>query len=78
MAISPTNRRGKTGSKAANALVDDAIRLDPFTVATLPPASAHTGKQVYVSNGNAGAPCLAYSNGTSWLRVLLGAAVSTT
>jgi hypothetical protein len=31
---------------------------------------------VYCTNGNGGVPCLAVSNGTSWLRVALGAAIS--
>ena len=44
----------------------------------LPAVAAHKGRLVHVSNGNAGAECLAYSNGTSWLRVVFGAAVATT
>lgn len=31
---------------------------------------------VYCSNGNAGAACLAVSNGTSWVRVVFGATVA--
>jgi hypothetical protein len=53
------------------------IRPDSFTVATVPSAAAYTGHVIYVSNGNSGAPCLAVSNGTNWLRIALGAAVST-
>lgn len=76
MAISPTLARGKVGSRSINSVLDDVQRLDSFAVAGLPAAAAHTGKLVYVSNGAAGSPCLAYSNGTSWLRVVLGAAVA--
>lgn len=49
-----------------------------FTVATLPLASVNDRRLVHVSNGNAGQPCLALSNGTSWLRIAPGTAVSTT
>ena len=76
MSISPTLARGSTGSASITAALDDAIRADSYTVATLPTASAHTGKLIYVSNGAAGSPCLAYSNGTSWLRITLGTAVA--
>lgn len=37
-----------------------------FTVATLPPAAA--GGIIYVSDGAAGTPVLAFSDGTTWLR----------
>lgn len=64
--------RGKTGSKATA----DAQRLDIMTVAQLPAASLYPTRMVYVSNGASGQPCLAYSNGTNWLRITLGAAVA--
>lgn len=76
MAITPAVKRGKVGSKSINAALDDANRLDSYTVATVPAAASHTGKLIYVSNGAAGSPCLAYSNGTDWLRITLGAAVA--
>jgi hypothetical protein len=76
MSITPSVGRGQTGSAAITAALDDAVRADAFTVATVPTASAHTGKTIYVSNGAAGQPCLAYSNGTAWLRILLGVAVA--
>ena len=76
MAITPTLRRGQTGTRAKNAVLDDVVRLDSFAVAAVPAAAAHTGKLIHVSNGAAGSPCLAYSNGTSWLRITLGAAVA--
>jgi len=55
---------------------DKLLRLGSFAVAGLPTASNYTGHIVYVTNGDAGSPCLAVSNGTSWLRVALGSAVS--
>lgn len=66
--------RGKTGTRSINR----ARTLQSSTVAALPAASQNTGRLIYVTNGAAGSPCLAYSNGTSWLRILLGAAVSAT
>lgn len=50
--------------------------LPSFAVAALPAAAANTGRIVRCSNGNAGVVCLAVSNGTSWLRVVFGAAVA--
>lgn len=64
---------GAGGSKA----VIKALTLSTYTVAQLPAAAAHKGRLVHVSNGNAGTECLAYSNGTSWLRIVFGAAVAT-
>jgi len=37
-----------------------------YTVATLP-AIGEAGTMIYVSNGLAGDPCLAVSNGTNWI-----------
>ena len=39
-----------------------------YTVATVPPASP-AGLVIWVTNGAAGAPCLALSNGSVWKRV---------
>ena len=52
------------------------LQLDTFTVATVPPAAKFTGAVIYVSNGAAGAPIVAFSNGTNWLRVDTLAAIS--
>jgi hypothetical protein len=65
-------RHGQIGSKS----LVKALALPTYTVAGVPPAASHAGRIIHVSNGNAGSPCLAYSNGTAWLRVLLGAAVA--
>ena len=55
------------------------FKLSSYTVAELAagfPPSANGGAVVYCTNGNSGSPCLAVSNGTNWLRIALGAAVS--
>jgi len=44
-------------------------RLPIYTIATAPAASAHTGSMIYVSNGAAGLPIVAFSDGAAWLRV---------
>lgn len=52
------------------------VRNPTFTVATAPSAAATPGATIYVSNGAAGAPVLAFSNGTNWLRCDTLAAIS--
>ena len=42
------------------------INLPTYTVATVP-AIAPAGTLIYVSNGLAGAPCIAVSDGTNWI-----------
>lgn len=57
------------------------FRLKSFTTAQLQAltgASTRAGIVAYCSNGDSGSPCLAVSNGTNWLRVPLGAAISAT
>jgi hypothetical protein len=79
MSISPAVAHGRIGSKAINAALDDAVRLDTFTLAALNAAgfaAAHQDKIVVCSNGNAGAKCLAYSDGTNWKIITLGANIS--
>ena len=39
-----------------------------YTVATAPSAASLAGMQIYVSNGAAGSPCMAFSDGTNWKR----------
>lgn len=52
------------------------IQLNSYTVATVPSAAANPRDLIYVSNGAAGSPVLAFSNGTNWLRVDTLAAIS--
>lgn len=47
-----------------------------YTVATIPDVAGFKGCMVYVSNGSAGSPCLAYSNGTNWKVVALGSNIA--
>lgn len=54
----------------------DPVQLPDLSVAELPSASANPASVVYCSNGDAGSPCLAVSDGTNWRRVALGAAVA--
>lgn len=66
---------GVTGHATFASLVE----LQQVAVAGLPAAAAgNLGCVVYCTNGDAGSPCLAVSNGTNWLRVALGTAVSAT
>lgn len=78
MSLNPHVDRGHNGSEKLNEALNAAVTLDSFAVAGLPSAAAYSGKMVFVSNGAAGSACLAYSNGTNWLQVALGAAVSAT
>ena len=60
------------------AYADPAVTLvqyQAYTVATVPSA-ATAGQMIYVSNGAAGNPVMAFSNGTNWLRVDTLAAIS--
>ncbi len=50
------------------------IPLPTYTVATLP--TVETGTLIYVSNGAAGSPVVAFGDGSNWLRVDTRAAVS--
>lgn len=47
-----------------------------FTVATVPDAEANTGRLIWVTDGNAGEPCPAISDGLDWLVVTLGTAIA--
>ncbi|WP_315729808.1 hypothetical protein [Bradyrhizobium sp. SZCCHNRI2010] len=76
--LQPTLAHGQNGTRHINEALDEAVRHDHFTVATLPNAAVHADKIIVVTNGNKGAKCLAYSDGTSWLVIALGAAVSAT
>lgn len=44
-----------------------AVQLPAYTVASAPAATGLAGTTIYVSNGRAGAPCVAVSNGTNWI-----------
>lgn len=65
------------GRPRGNAIAK-AMTLPKYTVATLPAAAGHDGRMIWVTNGNAGAPCAAISNGSAWLRIIPGTAVAAT
>lgn len=66
-----------TGGVTGN--VVGSIKVPTYTVAGAPSAStAGAGTIIYVSNGAAGSPVLAFSNGTNWLRVDTLATISAT
>lgn len=63
-----------TGDITGN--VTGAVTLPTYAVAGLPAADESDGMVVHCSDGAGGSPCLAYSNGTNWLRIAFGAAVA--
>lgn len=66
---------------AADALAGKLVPLvsipQEFTVATVPAAASYKGCIIYVSDGDAGADCLARSDGTNWLKIPIGIAIAT-
>lgn len=62
--------------RATVTVVPGIIAPQTYTVATVPSAAAFVGDLIYVSNGAAGLPILAFSDGTNWLRVDTRAAIS--
>lgn len=75
--------RGGLKLKEVQDLMGPGIKLPSYTVAQLgasdmaPTIADNAGRLVHCSNGAAGSACLAYCNGTNWLRVVFGAAVAT-
>ena len=54
-----------------------AVQLPTFTVATAPSAvTAGAGTMIFVSNGAAGSPVVAFSDGTDFLRADTLAAIA--
>lgn len=51
------------------------VEFQAYTVATVPSASP-AGQMIYVSNGAAGQPVMAFSNGSTWRRVDTLAAIT--
>jgi len=61
---------------STNGFVGD-IKVPTYTVAGAPSASsAGAGTLIYVSNGAAGSPILAFSDGTNWKRSDTGATIA--
>lgn len=70
-------------AEAARATAAEALKatkvIPTYTVTTVPAASANTRVLIHVSDGSAGAPCLALSDGTNWKVVATyGATISAT
>lgn len=63
-------------------ITDGAIRgligLEEYTVASAPSPTSNNNRLIYVSNGDAGSPCVAFSDGSTWQVIALGAAISAT
>lgn len=81
MAVTPgmVRRAVALGNEPDDDRLDDIEAgpvLPSFAVADLPDAAENEGRLVHCSDGAAGSPCLAHSNGTDWLRITLGAAVA--
>lgn len=58
-------------------LVCAGLVLASYTVATVPSASAASaGAVIFVSNGTAGSPCIAVSDGTNWKVCSVGASIA--
>lgn len=62
---------------SGNTIQQAKIDLKPYAVADLPSASSHSGHIVDCTNGDSGNRCIAFSDGTSWKVISLGANVST-
>jgi len=57
----------------------NTIGLPQYSVSSAPAAAAaNNGHLIWVSDGDAGAKCLAASDGTNWKRIALGATISAT
>ena len=69
---SNTVLRLKSATAAKNTV---GMPLPTYTVSTLP--TVETGTLIYVSDGAAGSPVVAFGDGSNWLRVDTRAAVST-
>ena len=72
-----TSTNGFVGTVTGNVTGDvtGAITVPTYTVATAP-ATETAGKVIYVSDGAAGSPVLAFGDGTNWLRCDTLAAIS--
>lgn len=68
----------QTAAEAAQAAAEATLTDNAFTVATLPAAASSDGRMVYCSDGSAGSPCAAISDGTNWKVIAIGATVSAT
>ena len=56
--------------------VGTAVEFPDYTYATVPDATLYTSHMIYVSDGAAGSPTMAFSDGTNWLRTDTNTAIS--
>lgn len=56
--------------------VSGLVTLPTYAVAGVPAAASNARALIYVSNGAAGSPVVAFSDGTNWLRCDTLAAIS--
>lgn len=56
--------------------VTGLVTVPTYTVANAPAATDLDGTIIYVSNGAAGSPILAFSDGTNWKRSDTGATIA--
>jgi hypothetical protein len=59
----------RTLANASKSTGGSPLKLKSYTVATVPAAGASARQIVYVTNGAAGAPVVAFSDGTNWKRI---------
>jgi len=59
----------RTLANAAKSADGNLTKLRTYTVATVPAAASNARVLIYVSNGAAGAPIVAFSDGTNWKRL---------
>lgn len=55
---------------------EGVVQVPTYTVAGAPSAASIAGSVIYVSNGAAGSPILAFSDGTNWKRSDTGATIA--
>ncbi len=63
---------GLTKTAPAAQLKPDPQAIPCYTYETLPDATLYPGRLVGVTNGNAGASCLAFSDGINWFPISIG------
>ncbi len=72
MTLANDPRHGQVGSRS----LVRAMSLPAYTLPAAPPPAGYRGRLVSFTNGAAGQPCVAFSDGAAWRRVDLGAAIS--
>jgi hypothetical protein len=58
--------------------ITDVLNLSPITTAQAEDKTSQEGDVAYISDGDGGDACFAVFDGTDWLRISLGSAISAT